>query len=419
MTSTRRAALLLLALAAPAFAAAPTQPPRLADGSYYAPQNLRWSFANWRRLFPTAGLAPSASPLALPAAPRANLAALPFTPIGGGAGRRAEGVSDGAPMRFDASLERTLTDAIVVLHRGRVVFEATPGIATNRPHIAWSVTKSVTGLLAEKLIAEGRLRDTDLVTTHVPELAGSGFAGATVRHLLDMTTAIGFSERYGDPASAISRYAEAGGFAPRPANYAGPDGIRAYLAAIPAEPGHAHGERMTYRTPNTDALAWVVERAGGAPVSDQMAALWGAAMADPADLHLDPTGTPFAGGGLNASVRDLARFGELVRLGGAIGARRIVPAAAVAAVRTPGDPAKFPAASYPTLPGWSYRSQWWHAPDGTIMARGVHGQAIWIDPRAEVVIARVASNPAAANVPLDPFTLPAFRAVADAVSARR
>ena len=74
---------------------------------------------------------------------------------------------------------------------------------------------------------------------------------------------------------------------------------------------------------------------------------------------------------------------------------------------------KFPAATYPTLPGWSYRSQWWVAPDGVLMARGVHGQAIWIDPKTETVIARVASNPNAANVPIDPTTLPAFRAAAD------
>jgi hypothetical protein len=47
------------------------------------------------------------------------------------------------------------------------------------------------------------------------------------------------------------------------------------------------------------------------------------------------------------------------------------------------------------------------------MARGIHGQSIYIDPRAEMVIARYASHPAAGNVNNDPVTLPAFARVAE------
>lgn len=67
------------------------------------------------------------------------------------------------------------------------------------------------------------------------------------------------------------------------------------------------------------------------------------------------------------------------------------------------------------MPGWSYQSLWWitHDDHGSFAARGVHGQTIWIDPRANMVIARFASHPVAANAASDPTSLPAFRAVAD------
>ena len=90
-------------------------------------------------------------------------------------------------------------------------------------------------------------------------------------------------------------------------------------------------------------------------------------------------------------------------------------AAAVADIRRGGDREKFKAGGYPTLPGWSYRSQWWisHDGHGAFAARGVHGQAIYVDPAAEMVIARFGSHPLAGNANLDPMTLPAFRALAD------
>jgi len=374
-----------------------------ADGSHYSFPKSRWSFSNWRALFPTAGLTPATTPALLPRKLRTDIDALRFTPIGGT-----------EPIRWDQSLALNYTDAIVVLHKGRVVYERSFGVtALDTPHITWSVTKSFVGLLAETLIAEGRLDPEAQVTALIPEVAKTGFAGATVRQVMDMTTGIAFDETYGDPNSDITRHALAGGMFARPPGYKGPDGFLAFLATI--GPKGTHGDAFTYRTANTDLLGWIVARAGGKPIAAQMQdRFWGPmGMAHPANLHLDPVGTPFAGGGLSASVEDMARFGEMVRLNGRFNGRQIVPAAAIASIKAGADPAKFPAKTYPTLPGWSYRSQWWVAPDGSFSARGVHGQAIWIDPKSEVVIARVASHPLAGNVRFDPTSLPAYRAVAD------
>ena len=79
-----------------------------------------------------------------------------------------------------------------------------------------------------------------------------------------------------------------------------------------------------------------------------------------------------------------------------------------------GDKVLFAKAGYDTLPDWSYRNMWWVSNNdhGAYMMRGIHGQALWIDPKAQVVIARLASNPTAANTANDPISLPAYMAIA-------
>jgi CubicO group peptidase (beta-lactamase class C family) len=110
----------------------------------------------------------------------------------------------------------------------------------------------------------------------------------------------------------------------------------------------------------------------------------------------------------------MARFGEAMRLGGRWNGAQVIPEAVIASVRGGGDPAHFPRDRYPHLPGWSYRSQWWitHNRHGAFMARGIHGQCIYIDPTAEMTIARFASHPDAAGAAHDPASLPAWSALA-------
>jgi hypothetical protein len=129
---------------------------------------------------------------------------------------------------------------------------------------------------------------------------------------------------------------------------------------------------------------------------------------------VDPVGTEFAGGGLNLTLRDMARFGEMMRLGGRYHGQQIVPAAVIDDIRRGGDRELFAKAGYKTLPGWSYRNMWWvsHNGDGAYSARGVHGQLIYIDPKAEMVIVRFASHPLSANANFDPTSLPAYEALA-------
>ncbi len=390
-----------------------TQPPadkRIAfeDGSYFQFPRTRWSFSNWRNFIRSVSVTRGSGPVSrLPVVLRNDLDAVGFTPL-----------SASAPMTWRQSLDANYTDAILVLHRGRVAYERYFGVTTpETQHVAFSATKSFVGLIGQILIAEGKLDSSQSVASLVPELAQSGFADATVQQVADMTTAIRFDENYTAPQSEIRRYSEAGRFRPRPENYKGPEGYYAFAATV-AKDG-VHGERFTYRTINTDVLAWMIARVEGKPFQQVLAdRIWSRlGMEADAAITIDGVGTPFAGGGLMARLRDMARFGETMRLGGIVNGRRAFPAGAVAEIAAGGDTSKFPTTTYPALRGASYRAQWWvtHNAHSAYMARGVHGQGIYIDPRAEMVIARFGSHPIAGNAANDPITLPAYQAMAEAL----
>src|SRR5450759_4084085 len=102
-----------------------------------------------------------------------------------------------------------------------------------------------------------------------------------------------------------------------------------------------------------------------------------------------------------------------MRLGGRFNGQQIIPAAVVADIRKGGDPAKFAKTGLVTLPNWSYRNMWWVSDYGAFSARGIHGQVIYVDPKAEMTIVRYASHPAASNIANDPVSLPAYRAMVE------
>jgi hypothetical protein len=389
----------------------PERQVRFDDGSMWAFPKTRWAFSHWRQLVPTVAVGTGgAEPSPLPRALRRDLDAVRFT------------TPDGRAMTWGEAFDANFTDGIIVLHRGRIVYERYGGALTpDGRHIAFSVTKSFVGTLAELLIHEGKLDPARTMASYVPELAASGFGDATVRQVMDMRTALAFVEDYAGRGTVLTdptRMSIAGNMAPAPPGFSGPDGHFAFVASLGS--AGAHGGDFVYRTPNTTALQWVMERVGGAPLAVQLQRrIWGPMGAERhADLAVDRLGTAFGGGGMSASLRDMARFGEMIRMGGRANDRRVLPEAVARAVRAPGDAAAFAAAKYPGLEGGSYRSQWWHRASGQTMAVGIHGQGIYIDPTAEMVIARFASHPTASNRGINATTLPAYDALAAQLGRR-
>lgn len=379
---------------------------RFEDGSSYRFPQWRWTFSHWREIRPTTAVPRGAGPATrLTEARRSDIDSVTFMPMGGT-----------APMTWADSLVANYTDGIVVLHRGRIVYERYFGaLAPDRQHIAFSVTKSFFGTLATMLIAEGKLDPAATVAHYLPELARSGFGDATVAQVLDMTTALDFDENYTGESQSMERYRNATGFNPPAAGAAGPRSIYAFLPTVGKK--GTHGQEFHYRTPNVDVAGWLIARVTGkSPATLLSERIWSQMGAeDDAYLQVDEDGFALTGSSLNARLRDLARFGELMRLGGKLNGKQIVPGAVVDEIRRGGDRKAFVSGGYATLPGWSYHNYWWvsHDDHGVYMARGIHGQAIYVDPKAEMVIARFASHPLAGNVNIDPLSLPAYRAVAE------
>jgi len=383
---------------------------RKEDGSSYRFPQFRWTFSNARQFGPTTNVSRGVAPFTpLPRSERTDLDAVSFVPLG---------KTD--PMNWGQAFQANFTDGVVVLHKGRIVYERYAGVfSPEGQHMAQSVTKSFFGTIGQILVAEGKLDENAKVSQYVPELKNSAFGDATIRNILDMRTGLKYSENYADPKAEIWEHVRAGNLLPRPPGYQGPQSFYEFLQTVQKE--GEHGGAFAYKTVNSDALGWVIRRVTGKSVGQNLAErVWSRlGMEQDAYFAVDSVGNEFAGGGLNTGLRDLARFGEMMRNDGRFNGQQIIPKSVVDDIRSGGDRAAFPAANYPTLPGWSYRNMWWVSNNdhGAFSARGIHGQTIYIDPKAEMVIARYASFPQAANAFIDPTSLPAYQALANYLMA--
>lgn len=368
---------------------------------------IRWSLSHMRELVPTVnvrrGDAARRSFGTASAADAAAVEALEFTDVNGRIRRFADALSD------------TYTDGIVVLHRGRLVFERYFGaLEPQLPHACFSVTKSYVGTLAAVLVHERVLDEMKPISHYLPELRNTGWADATLRQVMDMQTGIDYTEDEVDDKSPSSIYMRACRTRPRPVGYDGPNTSCDYLRTVRKQ--GEHGEVFAYKSVNTQLLAWVMAHVTGLSFAQLLHERLWAPLGCEEDGYLvvDPAGMPSASGGFCASLRDLARFGELIRREGERDGKQVIPAAAVEDIRRGADPAKFAnSGSYKALSGYSYRNMWWvsHNELGAVEARGIHGQRLYIAPKAEMVVARFASHPMAASTFNDPITVPQMLAL--------
>ncbi len=397
-------ALLLAAPAAQAAADAVTPEPGLMQGfppaadkqvlrgDIMKPPKNRWALQHIRELQPTREIwRGDGAPSVLPEAPL-DLGGITAT------------VRKGRVLSLAQLLDEAHTDAFLIMHRGRIVYERyMNGQQRRTQHQMFSATKSFVGTLMLMLMDEGRVDPAKPVANYVPELQGSAFGDATVQQVLDMTTAVSFTEIYDDPKSDFWRYGWVFGvWGTPPAGYDGPLSIYDYLPTL--KKNGTHGHAFHYVTPNTDVLGWIIRRVTGKSVDRNIEErLWQPLGAErDAYIWLDGGGAEAAGGGLNITARDAARFGQMILQRGEFNGRRILPAAVAERILKPGDPDTF-TRFYRQFPGteWfgtivsSYHDQWWSFANAhkAVSAIGVHGQYIYLDPRAEMVIVKQSSSP--------------------------
>jgi CubicO group peptidase (beta-lactamase class C family) len=337
-----------------------------------------WSFQHVSEIVPSAVIAGNGIKEA-PAIDLGHLAGLPVKGVGG------------ENLLLPGLLSQTYTDAFAVMRGGEITAEwHAPHCDPHKPHLIFSVSKSVTGLLAGILIAKGVIEETDLVAKVLPEASGSGFADATLRQLIDMEVSLDFEENYLAASGDYPRYRRAMLWNPADPRFP-PEDLKSVLCSLKRGPVR-HGTAHAYQSPCADLAGIVMERAHGRRFAEMVSEfIWKPMRAhSDAMLTVDTIGTPRAAGGISATARDLARLGEMVRLGG----NGIVPAKWIASLWTGGSRETWKLGDQADrFPKGSYRSFWYETGEGELCASGIHGQRIWIDPATETVIVKLSSQP--------------------------
>jgi CubicO group peptidase (beta-lactamase class C family) len=353
-----------------------------------APHN-RWAFHHVRELVPSAEIENDPDSIRLLPSGSHNIEQLRIDP------------DSGEALSFEQFLRETDTDAIVVLQRGRLIFERYfNGMKPSSPHILMSVSKSLLGLLAGRLAARGQLDVDAAVTRYVPEARGTGFDGARVRQLLDMRSGLDFVEDYLATSGPIVEYRKATGWNALAVGET-PSDLHSFLVTLKSK--QPHGGHFDYLSPNSDLLGWVMERAGAARYADLMSELvWRPAGAErSAYVTVDRLGAARAAGGICTTARDLARVGQWMIEQDDAWLRDI---------ETRGDRSAWASGSFveyfPGLP-MSYRSKWYilHGAAPLVFGVGIHGQNLFVDRQAELVVAKFSSQAAPLDAPRMALTM--------------
>jgi CubicO group peptidase (beta-lactamase class C family) len=378
--------------------------------NWLQPPYSHWSFQHVEDFVPTAVISRGNGPVAELSAAITPLADIPVT------------TANGPPSTVEAVMTATAADGWAVAHRGAMVAEHyLGGMRADSRHLVFSVSKSLLGAVVGALYGDGAIDLDAPVTAFVPALANCGYAGATVRNLLDMRSGIAFSDDYLDPAAEVHTLEQAVGWQPRSSADVPPT-LYDYLLTL--QPKSAHGGPFAYRSCETDTLGWICEVVGGQRIPELMSQLlWSriGARCD-ATIGVDAAGTGFFDGGISACLTDMIRFGSLfLRDGVSLSDQQVLPAAWIADTLQGGPDSRQAFAACPDnadLPGGMYRNQMWIPYPGgdVVLCLGMCGQMIYVNRATEIVAAKVSTQPHS-HEPHMLDTLRAFDAVSRELAA--
>lgn len=294
---------------------------------------------------------------------------------------------DGRTYAAQDFLERTYTNALLVIKDGKIVSETYRNNSTpDSRFIGWSMTKSFTSVLVGCALAEGRIRSLDdQITAYLPELKGGGYDGVTIRQILQMRSGVDYDERYdfANPGIAAANHINA--LVKNVARFA--DVARTIRRA------HPPGTVLQYKTLDTGVLGWLIERvSGGSTIASYMSQrLWEPLGAERDGFFImdgpPGVGREFNGAGFNATLRDFGRFGLMMLNQGKANGHQIVSPEWVAESTSP---------TGLNLEGpMGYGMQWWTLGSGSYTALGLQGQYIFVDPKSRTVVVKLSYFPPA------------------------
>lgn len=299
-------------------------------------------------------------------------------------GKRVHPLPKGKPLPISQDDVAQYMDAnnvagLIVVQDGKVRLERyARGYSAAGRWTSFSVAKSFTSTLVGAAIKDGYIKSVDdPVTRYLPDLAVSAYEGVTVAQLLAMKSGVKWNENYLDPNSDVAQmYAK-----PAPA---GVDPTIAYMRTLPRDT--APGEKWVYKTGETNLIGVLVSKATGKSLADYLSEkIWKPfGMEQDAFWMVDPSQQEVGGCCLSVALRDYARMGLFVLAGGP-------------GTVAPDWFAQATTAKAVIGPGYGYGYQWWTYPEGRYGALGIFGQAIYIDPKARMVVAISSAWPSATD----------------------
>jgi CubicO group peptidase (beta-lactamase class C family) len=384
------------------------RPKQLNLSNWRLPGNCEWAFHHVREVIPSEAIACGDEPAELQ---RADTDALDALEVAG---------LDGASWTLQRWLDESSSDALLVAHRGRLLHEwyADADIEWN-PHIVFSVSKSITATLAGVLVEQGLLDPSRPVIAYIPELESSGYHDASVQQVLDMVVSIDFNEDYLATSGKFVEYRTATAWHPCEVD-AIDQNLHDFLCSL-EHGGGEHGVRWEYKSPNSDLLGWILERAAGERLATLCSRHLWQAMGAEADAYItvDRKGNPRTAGGICVRPRDLLRFAELVRNRGRANGRQVIAASWIEDCSDGGSLETWQAGeSAKEFPAGSYRNKWYQTGNEhrAMLAIGIHSQWIYINPVTEVSIIKLSSQGEPLRLDLDDINLQAFTRISAAVS---
>ena len=318
-------------------------------------------------------------------------------------------------------LKKCDTDAFLVMHKGKLKFEFFDKFTNqNTPHIIFSVSKSLTSLLAGILINKKILNLTDTVSHIIPETKGTAYEDATIRNVLDMNVASGFIEDYAGEAEIFKKYRSSTGW-DLPDEYSNIEntGLHEFLSTMPKSK-ELHGKKYHYCSPHSDLLGWIIERASGQNFSKILADLLfkPSGINFSANVTLDKWGASRAAGGISISPYDLLLIAEMVRCLGSNNNGQIMPESWIKDFQNYKDNTSYLNQDHlERFPRGNYRSKWYQTGfnDEEFCAIGIHGQNIWINPKKELTIVRMSSASDPINIETEELMFSVFKEIANII----
>ena len=291
----------------------------------------------------------------------------------------------GQNLPAEAILENTYTNALLVMKDGRIVYENYRNNTDAQTRfMGWSMTKSITSVLVGCALEDGYIDSLDTpISDYLPELNGGAYEGVSIRHVMQMRSGVDYEERYdwANPGMAASNHINA--LVKNTHRFVD---VARTLSRI-----HEPGDFFQYKTIDTAVLGWLIERATDRRVAAYTEqCLWEPLGTEAAGFYImdgEPgVGREFSGAGFNATMRDYARFGQMVLNGGVANGKRIVSESWIEASTQPSH-------EEDDVFG-GYGLQWWTvANSNAFQAIGLQGQFIYIDPDTNTVVVKLSYFP--------------------------